>query len=89
VLISDGGGKRKAALRPMVGRDDVVALIKGLSARGGWPMTGAMRPVRINGALGVVIDGPDGASTVAFEPSGGGLIGAIYIVRNPDKLRGL
>ncbi len=34
VLISDGGGKRKAALRPMVGRDEVMALIKGLSWRG-------------------------------------------------------
>ena len=89
VLITDGGGKRKAALRPMVGREDVVALLRGLSTRAAWPPPGAIRPVRINGALGVVIDGPDGASTIAFEPGEGGLIGAIYIVRNPDKLKGL
>ncbi len=29
VLITDGGGKRKAALRPLVGRDDIVRLLRG------------------------------------------------------------
>ena len=48
-----------------------------------------VRLARINGALGAIVDGPDGTQTIAFEPSEGGLIGAIYIVRNPDKLRGL
>jgi RNA polymerase sigma-70 factor (ECF subfamily) len=86
VLITDGGGKRKAALRPLVGREDIVTLIKGLAWRAAWPPVGAMRPVRINGALGVVVDGPDGVSTIAFEAGEGGRIGAIYIVRNPDKL---
>src|SRR3984957_9972797 len=49
VLISDGGGKRKAALRPMVGRDDVIALISGLAWRGSIPMAGDIRLARING----------------------------------------
>jgi hypothetical protein len=35
------------------------------------------------------MDGPDGAQTIAFEIAEDGLIDAIYIVRNPDKLRGL
>ena len=89
VLISDGGGKRTAALRPLVGRADVVALIKGLAWRSGWIREANLRPARINGALGAVLDGPDGASTIAFEVTEPGRIGAIYIVRNPDKLRGL
>lgn len=87
VLISDGGGKRKAALRPLVGRADVVRLIQGVAWRGvGWAADAPVRLARINGALGAIIDAADGAQTVAFEPSGDGRIGAIYIVRNPDKL---
>jgi RNA polymerase sigma-70 factor, ECF subfamily len=89
VLISDGGGRRKAALRPLVGREDVVGLIRGLASRGPWPPPGPSRPVRINGAPGAVVDGPDGVQTIAFEVAEGGLIGAVYIVRNPDKLRRL
>jgi len=37
VLISDGGGKRAAALRPLVGREDILQFIKGLSWRQAWP----------------------------------------------------
>lgn len=87
VLISDGGGKRKAALRPLVGRDDVLALIRGLAWRQGWPPPGHIRPARINGYPGVVLEDPEGVQTIAFEPDGEGHVAAIYIVRNPDKLR--
>ena len=87
VLISDGGGKRKAALRPLVGRDDVLALIKGLAWRQAWPPPGRIRPARINGYPGVVLEDDDGVQTIAFEPGEDGRLAAIYIVRNPDKLR--
>ena len=87
VLISDGGGKRKAALRPLVGRDDVLALIRGLAWRQGWPLPGNIRPARINGYPGVVLEDAEGVQTIAFEPDGEGHVAAIYIVRNPDKLR--
>src|SRR5207237_9489766 len=30
IMLTDGGGKRKAALRAMVGRDDIVRLFEGL-----------------------------------------------------------
>jgi RNA polymerase sigma-70 factor (ECF subfamily) len=85
VLITDGGGKRKAALRPMVGREDVMALIKGLAWRGGWPQ-GSVRLARINGYLGAILEAKDGLMTVAFEPSADGRLAAIYLLRNPDKL---
>jgi RNA polymerase sigma-70 factor (ECF subfamily) len=89
VLITDGGGKRKAALRIMTGPDDMVGLVRGLMWRGHLePMTAA-RPVRINGYMGVVIDAEDGPFTVAFEPQSEDLLAAIYVVRNPDKLRHL
>ena len=64
----------------------MVGLIRGLAWRSDWPHEGRLRPARINGALGAVIDGPDGVSTIAFEVTEPGRIGAIYIVRNPDKL---
>jgi RNA polymerase sigma-70 factor (ECF subfamily) len=86
VLITDGGGKRKAALRPMVGRDDVIALIGGLTWRGAIPMKAEIRFARINGGFGVVLQAPDDVVTIAFEPGADGRLAAIYMVRNPDKL---
>ena len=86
VLISDGGGKRPAALRPVVGREDIMALIKGLAWRGHWPPGVRVRLARINGYLGAILEDEAGLTTVAFEPSADGRLGAIYLLRNPDKL---
>lgn len=87
ILISDGGGKRSAARRPMVGREDVMLLLKGLAWRGAWDghVTDA-RAVMVNGLPGAVIDSADGVQTIAFEADEHGKLAAIYIMRNPDKL---
>lgn len=89
VLISDGGGKRAAALRPIIGRDDILQFLKGLAWRGPWPPQGPVRAARINGYPGVVLGSPDGVQTIAFEPATDGRLGAIYIMRNPEKLKGV
>lgn len=90
VMITDGGGKRGAALRPLVGREDVLSFIHGLFWRQGWPAGAELvRLARINGSPGAILKTADGLSTIAFEPDGEGRIGAIYVVRNPEKLRGL
>lgn len=87
ILISDGGGKRTAALRPMIGRDDVMLLLNGLAWRGAWSgYTASARAVMINGLPGAVIDSADGVQTIAFEADEDGKLAAIYIMRNPDKL---
>ena len=88
VMITDGGGKSKAALRPLVGREDVLALIKGLSWRNHWPAGPdvKVRLARINGYLGAILASEDGVRTIAFQPDGHGRLGAIYIVANPEKL---
>jgi RNA polymerase sigma-70 factor (ECF subfamily) len=87
ILISDGGGKRKAALRPMVGREDVIGLLKGLAWRGaGWAGDAKIRLAQINGYLGAILEAEDGLTTIAFEPSGDGRLAAIYLLCNPDKL---
>jgi RNA polymerase sigma-70 factor (ECF subfamily) len=89
VLITDGGGKRKAALRPMVGREDVMRLLVGLASRGNWPSLDGARAARINGYPGVIARDAEGVTTFAFQPGADGRIAAIYAVRNPDKLAGI
>ena len=86
VLITDGGGKRSAALRPMIGRDDILALFKGLQWRTNWLATPKVRLVRVNGYLGAILDTEEGPITVAFQPGDSGRLAAIYMVVNPDKL---
>jgi RNA polymerase sigma-70 factor (ECF subfamily) len=89
VMLTDGGGKRGAALRPLIGRDDVIGFLKGLFWRQGWSTDAeVVRLARINGYLGAILRTRDGLSTIAFQPDGQGRIGAIYVMRNPDKLHG-
>jgi RNA polymerase sigma-70 factor (ECF subfamily) len=48
-----------------------------------------MRVALINGLPGVIVDAPEGpVQTAAFEIEGD-VIRALYLVRNPDKLRHL
>jgi len=86
VLVTDGGGKRKAALRPMVGPEDIVRLLQGLAWRGGWAEGMQVRPVRINGYPGVVVMQKGEPMTIAFQPGADGKIAGVYLMRNPDKL---
>jgi RNA polymerase sigma-70 factor (ECF subfamily) len=87
VLYSDGGGKVRAALLPILGPDRIARMFIGLRrfhTEGPPPA----RFVRINGSPGVLVRGGDGnlsAMTFALE---GGKVKAVYIVRNPDKLGG-
>jgi RNA polymerase sigma-70 factor, ECF subfamily len=88
VLISDGGGKRKAALRPLVGRADILGFLEAIAWRAGQGVASppSFRAVRVNGYPGLVMEASDGPTVVAFEPGEDGKVAAIYIVRNPDKL---
>ena len=86
VMVTDGGGKRKAALRILVGRDDIIRLLEGLRWRHGIPLYENFEAVRINGLPGLILRMFDGPETLAFEPGPDGRIAAIYAMRNPDKL---
>lgn len=90
VMMSDGGGKASAVPRPLHGS----ALIARTLIRFASLPTSRWRlePARINGLPGcLVFDAPTGelVQTVALMPSAAepGRIGALYIQRNPDKLR--
>jgi RNA polymerase sigma-70 factor (ECF subfamily) len=89
VLVSDGGGKRPATLNPIRGLAKVARLFAGL-ARKSQPGTSALVSVRsIDGLPGFVSVESDGLpQTTALEIENDRIV-AIYVVRNPDKLRHL
>ncbi|WP_456284169.1 RNA polymerase sigma-70 factor [Microbacterium sp. JZ101] len=84
VMIADGGGRKQAAVRPIVGADRVVRLLTGGMAKHGGVLTSA--PADLNGtpALLLSVDGEvDGALALRVED---GLVTGLYYVRNPEKL---
>jgi RNA polymerase sigma-70 factor (ECF subfamily) len=87
-LVTDGGGKVLAALNVIEGADRVAAFLAGV-VRKGWTDDMTIRFETINGLPGMIVSGPQGLmQTNAFEIVDG-VVKAIYIVRNPDKLRHL
>jgi RNA polymerase sigma-70 factor, ECF subfamily len=85
---SDGGGKRPAAKRPLVGVDDVIQFHAGLARLFGRRTPRSVRYAFINGLPGFVTVEHDGVQTTALEIADGKIAG-IYVTRNPDKLRHL
>ena len=86
--VTDGGGKVVAALNVIEGAERVAAFFAGV-VRKGWTDDLTVRFDTINGLPGLIVNGRRGlVQTVAFEIEGD-VMKAIYIVRNPDKLRHL
>lgn len=85
VLYTDGGGKRRAALNPIYGRDKISRFFDGVRTKNPPIAAGDARAARINGLPGFVYHLADGVETIAIETSGEQIV-AIYAVRNPDKL---
>ena len=84
VLMTDGGGVKQAALRPILGRDKAVRFLEGAATKGG-PIDAVHRTL-INGRPGLafVIDGEiDTLLTILVED---GVVAGLYAVRNPAKL---
>jgi RNA polymerase sigma-70 factor (ECF subfamily) len=85
-LVSDGGGKARAALRPIFGAGKIVRFFMGVT-KSDDPNRFVQESRWINDAPGFLLREADGAifASVALEVADG-LISAIYLVRNPDKL---
>jgi len=87
-LVTDGGGKVTSAMNVISGAGRVAAFLAGV-VRKGWTADLTLRTATINGLPGLLLRGPRGlVQTTAFDVTGG-VVTAIYIVRNPDKLRHL
>jgi RNA polymerase sigma-70 factor (ECF subfamily) len=88
-VYADGGGKRQAALEPILGFDAVMKVQERLSALFREKGSKLVRSGFINGLPGFVTLEADGElQTTALEIEDG-KITAIYVVRNPDKLKHL
>ncbi|GHG31853.1 MULTISPECIES: RNA polymerase sigma-70 factor [Amycolatopsis] len=84
VLLSDGGGVKQAALRPVSGADKVGRFIVGGIGKTEIEVTGVPMTVNGNPGLALHVDGAfDGVMAVRVE---GGRISGLYFVRNPEKL---
>jgi len=85
VFYSDGGGKRRAALNPIYGRDKILRFIIGVTTKGrGLSDQATIRRATINGLPGFVVHGPEGVETYALEISDEHIV-AIYAIRNPTS----
>lgn len=85
ILLTDGGGKVRAAINPIAGSARIAAFFEGITAKG--VMSGEWRQVDLGGEPGVVliIDGiVRKILHVAWDAAGN--IREIYMVMNPDKL---
>jgi RNA polymerase sigma-70 factor (ECF subfamily) len=84
VALSDGGGVKRALLRPIVGAGKVARLLAA-----GWyryAVERSVEPVEVNGGPGLLVrvNGElDGVLTMRVE---NGYITGLYNVRNPEKL---
>jgi RNA polymerase sigma-70 factor, ECF subfamily len=83
-LLSDGGGKKIAAINPIEGADRVGRFIGGI-AKHATEIT-QVRPATINGLPGMLVIDAGSLDAVWVVETDDEKITAIYISRNPDKL---
>lgn len=86
-LVADGGGKVTAATRPVLGADRIAKFLAGYAGKAHWTEADfEMLPV--NGAPGLLMRHPrSGTGAYSFDIEDG-RIRTVFVVRNPDKLRG-
>ena len=84
VAWTDGGGRTRAALRPVTGRAGVLAFVTGLLAR--YRAEQEPRLVEANGrpALWLTLGGQ--RQLVALDVRADGRVHAVFTMLNPDKL---
>lgn len=88
-LHSDGGGKRPAAIAPILGQAAVMKVHTYLAEKI-WPQgSELLRVGLVNGLPGFVTRELDGELQTTALQIEDGTITAIYVMRNPDKLRHL
>lgn len=82
VVVCDGGGKVRAPVRPIRGAREVTRFVAALLSGGEL----AVEPV--NGRTGLTLRRAGTAVAVASVSVAGAAVTAVWIVLNPDKLRG-
>lgn len=86
ILITDGGGKTKAAYKPIYGVNRVMAFLYGVTAKGAF--IGDMTAVSFNGETGIRLTRQGQTiMAISFQFDATHRIKYIYMIMNPDKLR--
>jgi RNA polymerase sigma-70 factor, ECF subfamily len=91
-IVTDGGGKVRAALTVIEGADRAARFLVDATrkrADAWWREDFRPRFAIINGLPGIIVEAPEGAVQTAAFAIEGDVIRALYVVRNPDKLRHL
>ena len=85
VLVTDGGGIKQAALRPIHGADKVLRWFAGCS-RSRRAQTIDFELRQVNGELAIVASTAEGLDGVIFVTVEDDRITALHGIRNPEKL---
>ena len=90
-LWTDGGGKVRQAMRPIIGADRVATWFAAIGQRPYQdvdPADMAIEMVELNGGPGIVFTGAGRViATISLDLDDTGRVAAIHNVANPDKLR--
>jgi RNA polymerase sigma-70 factor, ECF subfamily len=88
VAVTDGGGRKTAALNPIYGADKIARFFISVAGKAkGKGQDIRIEPAMINGSVGALLyldSELDHSISIGID---GEKIAAIYLVRNPDKLR--
>jgi RNA polymerase sigma-70 factor (ECF subfamily) len=89
VLMTDGGGRVKAALRPIVGADKVARFLVAVTPDGLATPGLRVAMADVNGSPGVVVWSDAGPLMAVSAVVADGVVVEALVMMNPDKLRGL
>ncbi len=89
VLVTDGGGRAKAALRPITGADKVARFLTAVVGGGAASADLRMDLAEVNGQPGVAAWSDAGPIAAVSLVVADGLVQQVLVVLNPDKLTGL
>ena len=86
MVLTDGGGRRSAALNPLPGRDRNIRFLLGLARKAGFVMPEIVYRGPIDGLPGLLTRESDGLLQATSFAIRNGVIETVYVIRNPEKL---
>lgn len=85
VAISDGGGKARAASRPLIGAQEVARVLLAFSSKPS--LDAIVNIISINGHAAIQVTGTESDNILStVRVNANGLIEWVYMMRNPEKL---